>query len=90
MSSAAEDEETQRKGIVYINYGLDAVKALKLDIDRKVWWGCSILAQCLTIRITCVHYMYNDIRPKPPINLVAMSVGRSIRARLWATCATHM
>lgn len=90
MSAAAEDEETQQKGIVYLCYGLDAASSLRLDTDRKVWWGCCVLAQCLPLRIPCVHYVYNDIRLLPIINVVAMSVDRAIRVRLRTTYGTHM
>jgi hypothetical protein len=58
LSSIAEDEETQKKGMVFISYSLDS-KLESNEENDHVWWACILCAQSLPVRFSSFHYCYN-------------------------------
>jgi hypothetical protein len=81
MSSLADDEETQKKGVVGVSYNLD-VPVQPNEIRRKVIWGASVIVQSLPIRVTSFHYCYNSSKIGPFLPLMAYATGSVIRVRM--------
>jgi hypothetical protein len=81
MSSLADDEETQKKGVVFVSYNLDMPE--RPDESRRgVIWSNSVIAQSLPIRVTGFHYCYNSSKAGPFLPLLAHAVGSVIRVRM--------
>ena len=53
---SSEDEETQKKGVVKIIYGLKNHTGL----DRKLAWTLPSFARSMPLRIVGVHFCYDN------------------------------
>jgi hypothetical protein len=81
LSSLADDEETQKKGVVLVSYSLDMPKRPD-ETRRKALWGAGVIVQSLPIRVTSLHYCYNSSKVGPFLPLVAYASGSVIRLRM--------
>jgi hypothetical protein len=81
MSSLADDEETQKKGVVFVSYSLDMPERPD-ESRRKLIWGASAIVQSLPIRGTSVHYCYNSATIGPFLPVLAYAAGSVLRVRI--------
>ena len=71
MSAALEDEEIQRKGFVYIYYGIDA----KFLPDRKLMKEGAFLGRSLPLRIDATHVCTNSAKIQAAMSVVTLLTG---------------
>jgi hypothetical protein len=83
MSSLADDEETQKKGVVFVSYSMDMPERAD-ENRRKLLWGACVLSQSLPIRSSSFHYCYNSSKVGPFLPVIAYAAGSLLRVRIRA------
>ena len=81
MLSLADDEETQKKGVVFINYTLDATPR-NFQLRRKILFCNGKIVQCLPIKITGLHFCHNSPIVAPILSFIAYACGSAISVRI--------
>ena len=71
LTTALEDEETQRKGFVYIYYGIDA----ETLPDRKHMQEGALLGRSLPLRIDAIHICTNSAKFHAAMSVVTLLTG---------------
>ena len=77
MCAAAEDEETQKRGVVGIFYFTSALKAVQELHQRQ-----ARLFDWLPLKIVSGHFCFNDPRIRLVKAFLMMVVGRDRRVRV--------
>ncbi|CAJ1959887.1 unnamed protein product [Cylindrotheca closterium] len=81
MLSLADDEETQRKGVVLINYSLDA-RPRNMQLRRKILSCNGKSIQCLPIKLLGVHLCHNSPMVQPILSFIARCNGTAVSVRI--------
>lgn len=76
---ALEDVESQKKGLVLLAYNVDAGGLSKMD-PMGIPSGVKFMA-AIPMRITAVHFCYNDPATSPFLTLTKYVIGRESRLR---------
>jgi hypothetical protein len=79
MVSAAEDEETQRRGVVLINY---FIGPLSIILDPVTVTEGAALMHWVPLRIAGIHQCLNDPLLRAVASLLLLGAGRDRRARV--------
>jgi hypothetical protein len=79
MLSAAEDEETQRRGVVIINYYIGPL-SIRLDPERMTEGAA--LMHWAPLRIVSIHQCLNDPLLRAVASILLLGAGREQRARV--------
>ncbi|KAG7369583.1 hypothetical protein IV203_027329 [Nitzschia inconspicua] len=82
---AARDEETQRKGVVIIQYSLGAEFA-----SRSVIHGLGRVLRALPLRVASIHACVNDMVVKAAATIASLLIGSSNTVRVRSHCGTDM
>jgi hypothetical protein len=86
-SSIAEDEESQKRGLVRVMYTLDS-KLKSSETNRKCWWAAGSSAAALPIRVSSFHHCYEYC--VGPMMKIFSVVGSSFtRARMRTHQGSH-
>eukprot|EP00980_Cylindrotheca_fusiformis_P012834 scaffold3169_cov107-Cylindrotheca_fusiformis.AAC.4 len=88
LSTLAEDEESQKKGIVTVSYSMD-MPPQREEGRKKMFWGATVVAQSLPLRLACLHFCYNSSRIGPFLPVVAVAFRSVIRARIRIHQGSH-
>jgi len=79
MSLVADDEETQKKGLVFIAYALGLEVA---DGIREFFWLHTRIGIALPVRVGAFHYCMDKLAVQPIIQLMAFGMDRKILSRM--------
>jgi hypothetical protein len=79
MLSAAEDEETQRRGIVFIHY---YIGPLSIRLDPEKAKEAAVLMHWVPLRIVSIHQCLNDPLLRAVASILLLGGGREHRARV--------
>eukprot|EP00980_Cylindrotheca_fusiformis_P012835 scaffold3169_cov107-Cylindrotheca_fusiformis.AAC.5 len=79
MSTLAEDEETQKKGVVFVSNRVGLSERHK-KCHRACIWEVLAIGQVLPLRLACLHYYYNSSSPLLPV--LASAAKSIIRVRI--------
>lgn len=85
---AAEDEETQRKGLVIVNYFIGQLTLVK-DVDRRDVEQGSGATHWIPIKICCIHQCINDLVLRTLAKLIVLDMGQRRRIRSRSHTGTH-
>jgi len=77
-----------RKGIVHVAYALDVVIRNE-EVDRRVWWNTSIVANSVPVRVGGIHYCFNKSVFSPILSLITMGFPKKIQSRIRVHTGTH-
>jgi hypothetical protein len=81
-----EDEDTQIKGIVDVIYSIGTADVqLKTNFSHFFSRGVPMLVHSLPMRVSSMHFCYDDPRLRPVMSLIQMVAGKQTRLR----CRTH-
>ena len=79
MASAAEDEETQRRGFVAILYHMHDMKIF--HFDREVYYTVPLAMDWLPVRFVGVHVCFSNTMLKNAIAIYKLAAGKERRNR---------
>ena len=85
--SALEDDETQKKGIVFIGYNLDRPV---VEEDRERLKYNAQIVEGVPFRMACMHVCYNTSILRPIISLTMMLLARRNRIRIRTHFGAHL
>lgn len=85
-SKAAEDEDTQKRGIVVVYYGL-AQKSYDGRNNRPVHWLRAF--EDVPARVVATHFCYDNAAMKPLLNLVSDHMEPKMLCRFRSHCGQH-
>ena len=77
VMTAIHDESTQKNGLVFVGYNMGKNRI----VDRTMAWNVSQLRKVLPMRITGVHYCYDDFKMRPMITVATLVMGTTNRVR---------
>jgi hypothetical protein len=83
LSAAAEDEETQRRGFVFVVYHMFPMKLSQFD--RELFYDLPQVLDWLPVRFTGCHFCYNDPLVRSVVTVCMLMAGPELRAR----CRVH-
>jgi hypothetical protein len=86
---AAEDEATQKNGLIYIAYSLKEQETYVKADTRSISMECSSLTNCLPLRHDATHFCASPGVLQYSLTMVAKSVGLLNKARLRVHFGTH-
>ena len=81
MQMILRSEETQRRGVVSIMYGVDAKINSLMDFSMPSSRFMTTLTECflaVPIRIDCFHMITDDIRLKSMLYLFRLALGMTV------------
>lgn len=86
MRTVLDSVETQRNGIISIVYGVLVDSCIKDRTDFKFPQGRFLQSvgggfSSVPVRVTAVHFLWNDVRLLPFLSLFRHALGRFINAR---------
>ena len=81
IMTATEDEEDQKRGIVYVYYALGP---LNVGMDRQAAWRIPTIIQVVPARAISLHICYNNIVLRPFLDLVMAVTEKRNRMRVRA------
>ena len=91
--TALEDVETQRNGVVLVGINVGPKRA----VDRTAVWTTQRVRKTLPIRVTGMHYCYDDFKMRPMMSIAMLVMGATSRVRfrahygaLWVTVFFEM
>jgi hypothetical protein len=79
--SLLEDEEAQRKGVVAIFYNVGIDKFASM-LDSSLMRNGTKSMESLPLRLTGIHYCYDDARLLPALSISQLVIRRQGRLRL--------
>ena len=84
MWAAVDDEETQRKGLIYVFYNIFPSYRLSIDLtfqERFLVWRSARYVQAFPVRIKCLHFCSSQNNLRPLFGLAMLGAGKEIRPR---------
>jgi hypothetical protein len=87
MSSIAEDEESQKRGIVCVLYTLDS-KLKSSETNGNIWWAAASNLVSLPIRVSSFHHCYGSYIG-PMMKIASGIVNSFTRARMRTHQGSH-
>jgi hypothetical protein len=79
LSAAAEDEETQRRGFVFVVYHIFPMKFFS-QFDHELFYNVPEVLDWLPIRITGCHFCYNNPLIRSVAAVAMLVCGPELRA----------
>ena len=80
-----DDDETQRKGLVYLLYNVVGTNEVDEEVRRLIWRGAHV-AQSIPMKVRAVHFCFNDTRLRGLASLFIFAAGKEFRARCRLHC----
>jgi hypothetical protein len=84
LMAAADDLETQKKGVVVVVYAVGKSHGTKHD-PGSIWKGSKLIS-ALPARIEGVHFCYDSLSWLPAISIIKVSVNLFTRLRIRTHC----
>lgn len=81
MVSTADDEETQKKGMVYIVYAVES-EQLPDAIRRELLKALGHMSTMFPSRCTAIHYCFGSTNTAPLWRAIVLGVGSVLRVRM--------
>ncbi|CAJ1969424.1 unnamed protein product [Cylindrotheca closterium] len=88
LTSVADDEETQKKGFVFVSYAVDSNHPSDAT-RRKALQSCAILGRSLPARTTAVHFCSDSQEAAALWRVMIMSSPTYTRVRIRTHCGSH-
>lgn len=88
LSSMIDDEESQRRGGIFVTYAVGTNE--KPDpIRKRLVWACTVIARALPIRLSGFHYCHDAPKMGLFLPVVARAAGSFIRVRIRTHLGSH-
>ena len=81
MAILEDDDDTQRKGIVFVLFNVVGPDFEFGPKYRKAIWRGAHLVQCLPMRPAAAHFCHDDPRLQTFLSLLLLSLGPEYRRR---------
>ena len=89
LESLLDDEETQKKGVVFVSYGFNLQSSQIHSIRRQLMWTAGYITQALPIKFVGCHYCYeSSLIMGKILPILAYTVGKIVRVRFRIHCGT--
>ena len=85
MMSAAQDEETQKRGCLFIGYNMGE----KRKVDPKAAASITNMRSVVPLKIVSTHYCYDHVMMRPMMSVATLLMGSYARARFRHHYGSH-